>query len=205
MKLGEKVAFSLPTAGKRTPFFHPTFSQPGKSHVEVPCIACLRDIWGQRCPRAAAVRYSPITKLCPHLAQKPGCQFRRTNFDLKTSTKISMRSKFESVTCLNNSFSQISSLQFWLENQYEKRHELKLVFMPIFFPSELTPRLSSCHFSCWFSSQNYNEEIWGNELFRHVTESNLDLMLIFVLVFKPKFFLRNWHPDLSEFTRRHMS
>ena len=57
--------------------------------------------------------------------------------------------------------------------------------------------LSSCRFSCWFSSQNYNEEIWGNELFRHVTESNLDLMLIFVLVFKPKFFLRNWHPGLA--------
>ena len=32
------------------------------------------------------------------------------NFGLKTSTKISMRSKFDSVTCLNNSFPQISSL-----------------------------------------------------------------------------------------------
>ena len=38
---------------------------------------------------------------------------------------------------------------------------------------------------------------WGNlsnELLRHVAESNLDLVLIFVLVFKPKFFLQNWHP-----------
>ena len=37
-------------------------------------------------------------------------------------------------------------------------------------------------------------KFWGNKLFRHVTKSNLDLMPIFVLVFKPTFFLRNWHP-----------
>ena len=35
---------------------------------------------------------------------------------------------------------KISSLQFWLENQHENWLELKLVFMPIFFPLELTPR-----------------------------------------------------------------
>ena len=37
VKLGEKVAFCLPTAGRRTQFFHPAFSQPGKSLLEVPC------------------------------------------------------------------------------------------------------------------------------------------------------------------------
>ena len=30
VKLGEKVAFCLPTAGRRTQFFHPIFTQPGK-------------------------------------------------------------------------------------------------------------------------------------------------------------------------------
>ena len=37
MKLGETVAFCIPTAGRRTQFFHPTFSQPGKGLLEVPC------------------------------------------------------------------------------------------------------------------------------------------------------------------------
>ena len=35
---------------------------------------------------------------------KSRCQFRRKNFGLKTSMKISMRSKFDSVTCLNKKF-----------------------------------------------------------------------------------------------------
>ena len=38
VKLGEKVAFCLPTAGRRTQFFHPIFAQPGKHSLEVPCI-----------------------------------------------------------------------------------------------------------------------------------------------------------------------
>ena len=37
VKLGEKVAFCLPTAGTRTLFFHPIFTQPGKHSLEVPC------------------------------------------------------------------------------------------------------------------------------------------------------------------------
>ena len=37
VKLDEKVVLCLPTAGRRTQFFHPTFSQPGKSLLEVPC------------------------------------------------------------------------------------------------------------------------------------------------------------------------
>jgi len=37
VKLGEKVAFCLPTAGRRTQFFHPIFTQPGKHSLEVPC------------------------------------------------------------------------------------------------------------------------------------------------------------------------
>ena len=37
MKLGEKVAFCLPTAGRRTQFFHPKFTQPGKSLLVQPC------------------------------------------------------------------------------------------------------------------------------------------------------------------------
>ena len=40
VKLDEKVGFCLPTAGRRTQFFHPTISQPGKSLSEVPCICC---------------------------------------------------------------------------------------------------------------------------------------------------------------------
>ena len=43
VKLGEKVAFCLPTAGRRTQFFHPTFSQPGKSLLEVPCTCRPRE------------------------------------------------------------------------------------------------------------------------------------------------------------------
>ena len=37
VKLGEKVAFCSPTAGRRVQFFHPLFSQPGKHSVEIPC------------------------------------------------------------------------------------------------------------------------------------------------------------------------
>ena len=37
VKLGEKVAFYLPTAGRKTQFFPPSFSQPGKSLLEGPC------------------------------------------------------------------------------------------------------------------------------------------------------------------------
>ena len=37
VKLGEKVAFCLPTAGRKTQFFHPLFSQPGKHSLEIPC------------------------------------------------------------------------------------------------------------------------------------------------------------------------
>ena len=41
MKLGEKVAFCLPTAGRKTQFFHPLFSQPGKHSLEIPCTRSL--------------------------------------------------------------------------------------------------------------------------------------------------------------------
>ena len=37
VKLDESVLFCLPTAGRRTQFFHPIFSQPRKSLLEVPC------------------------------------------------------------------------------------------------------------------------------------------------------------------------
>ena len=37
VKLGEKVAFCLPTAGRRTQFYHLIFTQPGKHSLEVPC------------------------------------------------------------------------------------------------------------------------------------------------------------------------
>ena len=36
-KLGEKVAFFLPTAGRRTQFFHLIFTQPGKGLLVQPC------------------------------------------------------------------------------------------------------------------------------------------------------------------------
>ena len=38
VNFGEKVAFCLPTAGKRAQFFHPIFTQPRKHSLEVPCI-----------------------------------------------------------------------------------------------------------------------------------------------------------------------
>ena len=37
VKLGEKVAFCLPNAGRRTQFFHLIFTQPGKSLLVQPC------------------------------------------------------------------------------------------------------------------------------------------------------------------------
>ena len=37
VKLGEKVAFCLPTAGRRTQFLHLIFMQPGKSLLVQPC------------------------------------------------------------------------------------------------------------------------------------------------------------------------
>ena len=37
MKLGEKVAFCLPSAGKKMQCFHHIFSQPGKSLLDIPC------------------------------------------------------------------------------------------------------------------------------------------------------------------------
>ena len=37
VKLGKKVAFCLPTAGRRTQFFHPKFTQPGKGLIVQPC------------------------------------------------------------------------------------------------------------------------------------------------------------------------
>ena len=38
VKLGEKVPFCLPTAGRRTQFFHPILTQPGKHLLVQPCI-----------------------------------------------------------------------------------------------------------------------------------------------------------------------
>ena len=37
VKSSEKVAFCLPTAGRKTQFFQPSFSQPGKHSLEIPC------------------------------------------------------------------------------------------------------------------------------------------------------------------------
>ena len=37
VKLGEKVAFCLPTAGRRTQFVHPKFTQSGKGLLVQPC------------------------------------------------------------------------------------------------------------------------------------------------------------------------
>ena len=37
MKLGEKVAFCLLTAGRRTQLSHPIFTQPGKGLIVQPC------------------------------------------------------------------------------------------------------------------------------------------------------------------------
>ena len=37
VNLGKKVEFCLPTAGRRTQFFHPILKQPGKHSLEVPC------------------------------------------------------------------------------------------------------------------------------------------------------------------------
>ena len=37
VKLGEKVAFYLPTPDRRTHFFHPIFTQPGKGILVHPC------------------------------------------------------------------------------------------------------------------------------------------------------------------------
>ena len=37
VKLGEEVAFCLPFAGRKTQFFQPIFTQPGKSFLEIPC------------------------------------------------------------------------------------------------------------------------------------------------------------------------
>ena len=37
VKLGEKYAICLPTAGRRTQFFHPIFTQPGKIILVQPC------------------------------------------------------------------------------------------------------------------------------------------------------------------------
>ena len=45
MKSGEKVAFCLPSAGRKTLCFHHIFSQPGKSLIEIPCIVKNRCIF----------------------------------------------------------------------------------------------------------------------------------------------------------------
>ena len=37
VKLDEKVAFCLPTAGRRRNLFHPKFTKPEKHSLEVPC------------------------------------------------------------------------------------------------------------------------------------------------------------------------
>ena len=46
VKLGEKVVFCLPSEGRKTQFFHPLFSQPGKHSLEIPCthvrVPCTR-------------------------------------------------------------------------------------------------------------------------------------------------------------------
>ena len=41
VKLDERVAFCLPTAGRRTQFFHPIFTQPGKCLLVHPCTNML--------------------------------------------------------------------------------------------------------------------------------------------------------------------
>ena len=51
MKLGEKVAFCLPSAGRKTQFDHLIFTQPGARLLEHPCIARCR--LGGRCPLSA--------------------------------------------------------------------------------------------------------------------------------------------------------
>ena len=43
MKLGEKVAFCLPTAGRREQLFHLIFTQPGAHLLEIPCICRTHD------------------------------------------------------------------------------------------------------------------------------------------------------------------
>ena len=42
VKLGEKVAFCLPTAGRRTQLFHLIFTQPGVHLLEIPCTLRVR-------------------------------------------------------------------------------------------------------------------------------------------------------------------
>ena len=37
VKSGQKVAFCLPSAGRKTQLFHHIFFQPGKSLLEIPC------------------------------------------------------------------------------------------------------------------------------------------------------------------------
>ena len=45
VKSGLKVAFCLPSARRKTQYFHNIFSQPGKSLLEILCIGCGRGLF----------------------------------------------------------------------------------------------------------------------------------------------------------------
>ena len=83
------------------------------------------------------------------VADHPGCQFRRKNFGLKTSTNISMRSKFDSVTCLYKKFPHCN-----FDLKTSRKNGLNSSwFSCLFFPLELTPRTSDL--------QNAARRGWG--------------------------------------------
>ena len=48
VKLIEEVAFCLPIAGRRTQFFHPIFTEPGKSLIVQPCSTRTRTLGRSR-------------------------------------------------------------------------------------------------------------------------------------------------------------
>ena len=49
VKLDEKIVFCLPTAGMRTQFFHPIFTQPGRSLLVQPCTFMFLPLLSSRC------------------------------------------------------------------------------------------------------------------------------------------------------------
>ena len=55
VSLDEKVAFCLPTTGRRTQLFQPTFLQRGKSLLEIPCILF---VWRKKDVRRGEEKWS---------------------------------------------------------------------------------------------------------------------------------------------------
>ena len=74
--MGEEVGLCLPSAGRKTQFFHHIITQPGKSLLEIPCTIYHPSrsppisLDSARCPssltRSSSMATISLSSLCPH-------------------------------------------------------------------------------------------------------------------------------------------